>query len=86
MRYLPLLLILLVACDAPPTRPQITSRAIIRNCEAQGAVAADEVRKQNAQIVKEGDTANQKDSADVEARAEKVREETFKTCMYRYSV
>lgn len=86
MRYLPLLLVLLAACDAPPTRPQITSRAIIRNCEAQGAVAAEEVRKQNAQIIKESNTANQKGSSDVEARAEMAREETFKSCMFKYSV
>ena len=80
------MLVLLVACDAPPTRPQITSRAVARNCEAQGAIAADEIRKQNAQIIKEGSTANQKDGADVEARAEKAREETFKECMFKYSV
>lgn len=86
MRCLPLLLVLLVACEAPPTRPQVTSRAIARNCEAQGAIAADEIRKQNAQIIKEESTANQKDSTDVEARAEKAREETYKDCMFRYSV
>ena len=86
MRCLPLLLVLLVACEAPPTRPEIRSRAIVRNCEAQGAVAADEVRKQNVQVIKEGAVVDQQDSHDVETRAEQARQETFKSCMLKYSV
>jgi hypothetical protein len=86
VRYLPLLLVLLVACDAPPTRPQVTSRAIIRNCEAQGAVAADEIRKQNIQMMKEGSGVDAHDSHEVELRAEQVREQAFKSCMLKYSV
>jgi uncharacterized lipoprotein YajG len=80
------LLVLLAACSAPPTHQQVTSRAVARNCEAQGAVAAEEIRKQNIQIVKEGGSVNQKDSEDVEARAEEVREQTFKSCMLKYAV
>ena len=87
MRNLPpLLLLLLVACSAPPTQQEVTSRAVVRNCEAQGAAAAEKVRKQNVQIVKEGDTANQRDSGDVEVRAEQARQKTFKSCMFKYSV
>jgi hypothetical protein len=86
VRCLPLLLVLLVACEAPPTQQQVTSRAVTRNCETQGALAADEIKKQNVQIVKEGGTVNHKDSEDVEARAEQVRRETFKSCMLKYAV
>lgn len=86
MRILPLILLLLAACEVPPTQQQVTSRAVIRNCEARAAAAANEVRKQNTQIVKEASEANQKDSTDVEERAEKARQETFKSCMFEYSV
>ena len=86
VRILPLILLLLAACEVPPTQQQVTSRAVIRNCEARAAAAADQVRKQNTQIIKEASEANQKDSTDVEERAENVREETFKSCMFEYSV
>lgn len=86
MRYLPLVLLLLVACEAPPTQEQATSRAIRRNCEAQGVAAADEVRKQSVQVAKEGGAVNQDDNEDIEAKAAKAQRKTFKSCMLKYAV
>lgn len=86
VRYLPLVLLLLVACEAPPTQDQATSRAVKRNCEAQGGAAATEVRKQSAQVIKEGGTTNQTDKAGIEARALKAQRDTFKSCMLKYAV
>ena len=86
MRYLPLILSLLVACAAPPTQEQVTSRAIQRNCEAQGAAAANEVRQQSVQVIKEGSAANQNRNAEVEAKALDAKRKTFKSCMLKYAV
>lgn len=86
VRFLPLLLILLVACAAPPTRPQATSRAISRNCEAQGAVAAEEIRRHNVQIMKEGGSVDAHSSHELDLRVEEARDEAFKSCMLKYSV
>ena len=86
VKYLPLLLVLLSACEAPPTQDQVTSRAVRRNCEAQGAAAGVEVRKQSAQIVKEGTATDQDDRASIESRALKAEREAFKSCMLKYAV
>ncbi len=86
MRYLPLILSLLVACEAPPTQDQVTSRAIQRNCEAQGAAAANEVRQQSVQVIKEGSAANQNRNAEIEAKALDAKRKTFKSCMLKYAV
>lgn len=86
MRYLPLVLVLLVACAAPPTQQQVTSRAVKRNCEAQAAAAGEEIRRQSAQIVKEGNVVNTDEQYRVETKASKVEKETFKECMFKYSV
>ena len=86
MRYLPLILLLLAACEAPPTQSQITSRAVLRNCEVQAASAANEVKQQNVQVVKEGNATSQGDSEVVEARAARVHKETFDSCMLKYAL
>ena len=86
MRYLPLILSLLVACAAPPTQDQVTSRAIQRNCEAQGTAAANEVRQQSVQMIKEGSAANQNRNAEIEAKALDAKRKTFKSCMLKYAV
>ncbi len=86
MRYLPLILSLLVACEAPPTQDQVTSRAIQRNCEVQSAAAADDVRQQSVQVIKEGSATNQNRNADVEAKALSAQRKTFKSCMLKYAV
>lgn len=86
MKHMPLLCVLLVACEAPPTQMQVTSRAINRNCEAQGTSAASEVRKQSAQVTREGGATNPTDKASVEARARKAEEDTYKSCMLKYAV
>ena len=86
MRYLPLVFVLLAACAAPPTHNQVTSQAVKRNCEARGEAAANEVRKENTQIVKEGGATNSDDMDDIESRAMKVQRETFKSCMLKYAV
>ncbi len=86
MRYLPLILSLLVACEAPPTQEQATSRAIKRNCEVRGAAAANEVRQQSVQVIKEGSAANQGRNEDIEAKALVAQRKTFKTCMLKYAV
>ena len=86
MRYSPLILLLLAACEAPPTQEQVTSRAVLRNCEVQAATAANEVKQQNVQIVKEGRATSQSDNEDVEARAAEVRKKTFDSCMLKYAL
>lgn len=86
VRFLPLMLLLLAACEAPPTQQQVTSRAVVRNCEARGAAAAEKVRKQNTQMIKEGSASAYTPDFDIEARAEKARDTAFKNCMFDYSV
>ena len=86
MRYLPLIFVLLVACEAPPTADQVTTRAVKRNCEAQGDAAATEIRKQSAQVVKEGAATDADDKASIEAKALKAEREAFKVCMLKYAV
>ena len=86
MRFLPLILVLLAACAAPPTPQQVTSNAIKRNCEAQGAAAADEVRKQNVQVAKEGRAMSPDDKNSIEAKAAQTQASTFKSCMLKYAV
>lgn len=86
VRYLPLILVTLVACPAPPTADQITSRAVKRNCEAQADSAAEDVRRQNAQVVREGRAFDADDRHRVETLADRTREQAFKECMLRYSV
>ncbi len=84
-RVLPLAL-LLAACAAPPTPQQVTSRAVKRNCEAQGTAAAEEVRRQSVEIVKEGGAALAGPGNDVDARAEKARRDTFRDCMRDFAL
>ena len=87
VRLLPLIFfLLLAACAAPPTREQATAIAIKRNCEAQGAAAADEVRKQNVQVAKESGAVSQDDKENIEARAAQAQKTTFKSCMLKYAV
>jgi hypothetical protein len=86
VKYLPLIFLFLVACEAPPTQEQVTTRAIKRNCEVQGAAAATEVRKQSAQVMKEGGATDQDDKDGIEAKATKAERETFKSCMLKYAV
>jgi len=86
VRYLPLILLFLVACEAPPTMNEVTSRAVKRNCEAQGEAAAIDVRKQSAQVVKEGGATNEDDKEGIESRALKIQKDTFKSCMLKYAV
>ena len=86
LRYLPLILLLLVACEAPPTHEQSTSRAIRRNCEAQGVATANEIRQQSVQVVKEGSATNLENNGDIEARALEAQRKTFKSCMLKYAV
>jgi hypothetical protein len=76
----------LAACAAPPTREQATSIAIKRNCEAQGAAAADEVRKQNVQVAKESRAVSQDDNESIEAKAVEAQKKTFRNCMLEYAV
>ncbi len=86
MRYLPLILVLLAACAAPPTPQQVTSIAIKRNCEAQGAAAAEEVRKQNVQVAKESRAMSLDDKNNIEAKAAQAQTTTFKSCTLKYAV
>ena len=86
MRYLLLILSLLVACAAPPTHDQSTSRAIQRNCEARGAAAADDIRQQSVQVIKEGSATNPNRNADLEAKASDAQRKAFKGCMLKYAV
>lgn len=86
MRYLPLIILLLVACEAPPTQEQVTTRAIQRNCEAQGAAAANQTRQQSIQVVKESSATNQGHDEALEAKALEARQNTFKSCMLRYAL
>ena len=88
VRYLPLILLvmLLAACAAPPTPEQATSIAIRRNCEAQAAAAADEVRKQNVQVTKESRAVSQDDKDGIEAKATQAQATTFKSCVLKYAV
>ncbi|GMQ76475.1 MAG: hypothetical protein BMS9Abin01_1755 [Gammaproteobacteria bacterium] len=77
---------LLAACAAPPTREQATSIAIKRNCEAQAAAAADDIRKQNVQVVKDSRAMSQDDKQNIEAKAAQAQTTTFKSCMLKYAV
>lgn len=86
MRFLPLILVLLAACEAPPTQNQVTSRAVKRNCEAQAAQAADDVRRQNAQVVKEGNAVDTDEQYRIDSKASRTEERMFKECMLKYSV
>ncbi len=86
MKYLALVLLLLAACAAPPTQQQVTSRAVIRNCEAQAAVAASEAKQQNVQVAKEGSATNQSDQKDVETLTSEMRKKTFDSCMLKYAL
>lgn len=86
VKYLPLLLVLLTACAAPPTQMQVTSRAINRNCEAQGTTAAAEVRKQSAQVMREGNATDASNQASIEAKARKAGEDAYRSCMLKYAV
>ena len=88
MRHLPLILLplLLAACPAPPTQEQVTSRAVLRNCEVQAATAANEIKQQNVQVVKEGGTTSQSDNEEVAARAAQVQKKTFDSCMLKYAL
>ena len=86
MRYLPLILSLLAACAAPPTQDQVTSRAVQRNCEAQGAAAANAVRQQSVQVIKEGSATNLNHNSDIEAKASDAQRKAFKSCMLKYAV
>ncbi len=90
MRCLPLFVVLsamlLVACEAPPTQQQATSRAVKRNCEARAKAAGDEIRRQNAQVTKEGNAVNPDEQYRVETKASKTEKDTFKECMFKYSV
>jgi hypothetical protein len=64
----------------------VTTRAVQRNCEAQGSAAAAEVWKQSAQMVKEGGATNQNDKTTIESRALKAQRNAFKSCMLKYAV
>jgi len=86
VRYLLLILSLLVAGAAPPTHDQSTSRAIRRNCEAQGAAAAGDVRQQSVQVIKEGSATNPDRNAEIEAEASDAQRKAFKSCMFKYAV
>jgi hypothetical protein len=86
VRYLPLILSLLAACAAPPTQEQVTSRAVQRNCEAQGAAAANAVRQQSVQVIKEGSATDLNRNTDIEAKASDAQRKTFKSCMLKYAV
>ena len=86
VKYLPLILLLLAACEAPPTQQQVTSRAVQRNCEAQGAAAANAVRQQNVQLMKEGGSASLTHNSDIEARASDAHKKAFEKCMLEYAV
>ncbi|GMQ96229.1 MAG: hypothetical protein BMS9Abin14_756 [Gammaproteobacteria bacterium] len=77
---------LIAACAAPPTREQATSIAIKRNCEAQAANAADEVRKQNMQVAKGSRAVSQDAKQNIEAKAAQAQTTTFKSCMLKYAV
>ena len=86
VRYLPLILLLLAACEAPPTREQVTSRAVKRKCEAHGAAAANETRKQNVQVLKEGSAVNQDENERIETKAAEAQRTAFKSCMLKFAV
>ena len=86
MRFVPLIFVLLAACAPPPTQNEATSRAITRNCEAQGDVAANLVRQRNAQVVKEGSATDPDRKDGVESQAQKARKDAFKSCMLKYAV
>jgi hypothetical protein len=86
VRYLPLILSLLAACAAPPTQEQVTSRAVQRNCEAQGTAAGNAVRQQSVQVIKEGSATNLNRNSDIEAKASDAQRKAFKSCMLEYAV
>ncbi len=64
----------------------MTSRAVQRNCEAQGTAAGNAVRQQSVQVMKEGGATNQNRNADVEAKALSAQRKTFESCMLKYAV
>ena len=86
MRIAPLIFLFLVACAAPPTDNEVTTRAIRRNCETQGDTAADKVRQQSAQVVNEAGATNQNQKDSIEAEAQKAKQDAFKSCMLKYAV
>ncbi len=86
VNLVPLVFLLLAACSAPPTHNQVTSRAIERNCEARSETAADEVRKESAQVVKEGSATDYSHKGDIESEAQKAKNDAFKSCMLKYAV
>lgn len=70
--------LLLVACSAPPTPSQATSRAVKRNCEAQADTSAEEVRRQSATLGLQ--------DAEIESRTAKAREQAFAKCMREFAL
>lgn len=86
MRFVPLIFALLAACAAPPTLDEATSRAIARNCEAQADVAANLIRQQNAQVVKEGRATSQDQKGGIEFQVQNAKRDAFKSCMLKYAV
>lgn len=70
--------LLLVACSAPPTPSQATSRAVKRNCEAQADTSAEEVRRKSAALGLQ--------NAEIESRAAEARERTFASCMREFAL
>jgi hypothetical protein len=86
MKFAPLICLLLVACQAPLTHNQATSRAVERNCEALSDSAANAVRLESAQVVKEGGSTNLDQKAGIESQAQKAKKDSFKSCMLKYAV
>ena len=86
MRFVPLIFVLLAACAAPPTLNELTSRSITRNCEAQGDVAANLIRQESVQVVKEGSATNQNQRDGIESQAQNAKRDAFKSCMLKYAV
>ena len=86
MRLVPLIFALLAACAAPPTQVEATSRAISRNCEVQGDVAANLVRQESVQVLKEGSATNPDQKDGIESQARNAKRDAFKSCMLKYAV
>ena len=64
----------------------MTTRAIQRNCKAQGVAAANQTRQQNVQLLKEGSAMNQDHDEAIETKALETQRKTFKSCMLRYAL
>ena len=86
MRFVPLVFLLLAACAAPPTHNEVTALAVTRNCEAQGDLAANLVRRESAPVVKEGSATNPDQMDGVESQAQNAKRDAFKSCMLKYAV